>query len=108
MRSLTQSSVIRRWVTVVCLTALVLAASVDTGHVCGALQASPKIPHQASWLQPAAGYCPICALAQPATPGVMPVAPAPAMSVSAASLVPEPQLHSFQGLFALNVRPPPA
>lgn len=108
MNSLSQCGVARKWMTCACLLALVLAASVDTGHVCGALRASPQVPHQASWLQPAAGYCPICALAQPATPGVMPVAPAPAMSVSAASLVPEPQLQSFQGLFALNVRPPPA
>lgn len=108
MSSLTQSGVVRRGVTCACLLLLLLAASVDTGHVCGALRTSPVLPGRAIWLQPSAGYCRICALAQPATPGGMPLALAPAMNVGPTSLVPEPQPHSFQGLFALNVRPPPA
>ena len=108
MNSLIQSGAARRWVAFACLVALLLAASVDTGHVCGALRASPARPVGAAWLQPSAGYCRICALAQPATPGGPALAPAPAMRVDAASLVPEPQNRSFQGRFELNVRPPPA
>ncbi len=92
----------------VCLVALLLAASVDTGHVCGALRASPQAPAGASQWQALTGYCSICALAQPATPGSVPVALAPSRSVTAAPLIPEPQHRSFRGLFALNVRPPPA
>lgn len=98
----------RTWVACVCLLALLLAASVDTGHVCGALRASQEAPAGASRVESSFGYCPICALAQPATAGAAPVALVPAMTVTAASLVPEPQPHSFHGLFALNVRPPPA
>ncbi len=108
MNSLIQSGTTRRWVGFACLVALLLAASVDTGHVCGALRASPARPVGAAWLQASAGYCRICALAQPAAPGGPPPAQAPAMRVDAARLVPDPQHRSFQGRFELNVRPPPA
>jgi hypothetical protein len=106
--SQTKSGGIRAWTACVCLVALLLAASVETGHVCGALQASPETPAGASQWQASAGYCPICALAQPATVGSAPMTLAPAMSVTVAGPVLEPQHHSFHGLFALNVRPPPA
>lgn len=99
---------IRTWVACVCLLALLLAASVDTGHVCGALRASQGAPAGASRMEASLGYCPICALAQPATAGAAPLSLVPAMTATAASLFPEPQPHSFHGLFALNVRPPPA
>ena len=88
--------------------ALLLAASVDAGHVCGALRASHETPADASQAQASAGYCPICALAQPATAGNAAVSLAPAMHVTSAPRVAAPEHHSFQGLFALNVRPPPA
>jgi hypothetical protein len=88
--------------------ALLLAASVETGHVCGALRAPRPAPAGASQLESSSGYCSICALAQPATRGPVPLALVPARSVTAASAAPEPQLSSFHTLFALNVRPPPA
>jgi len=106
--SQSQSGGSRARVACVCLLALLLAASVESGHVCGALRVSPEAPAGAAWVQSSAGFCTICALAQPATPAVPPLALAPAMNVVPASLVAEPQYHSFQGLFALNVRPPPA
>lgn len=109
MSSQTQSSGLRAWTACVCLVALLLAASVQTGHVCGALRTSHELPGGASqWQASAAGSCAICALAQPATADSVPVVLAPALSVMAATLVPEPQPHSFHGLFELNVRPPPA
>lgn len=99
---------VRTWAACALAAALLLAASVDAGHVCGALRASQEAPAGASQLQASSGYCPICALAQPATAGGVAVAWVPALHVAAATLVPEPEHHSFQGLFALNVRPPPA
>lgn len=91
-----------------CLAAVLLAASVQTGHVCGALQASRAMPAGASRLEAPATYCPICALAQPATAGGAAVAWTPSLHVAAATLIPDPQPHSFHGLFELKVRPPPA
>ena len=92
----------------VCLAALLLAASVEAGHVCGALQSPRAIPAGASRLETPAAYCPICALAQPATAGKTQVTLAPSMSVTATTPVPEAQPYSFHGLFELKVRPPPA
>ena len=108
MRSHSKIGGIRAWVIYACMLALLLAASVDTGHVCGALRAPWGPATGASQMQSSPGYCPICALAQPATPGVAPLSPAPVMSATPASPAVEAQPHSFQGLFALNVRPPPA